>query len=590
MKYGLLFFVLMILVITFQFTAVPWIVFGQPHGGDFTTTVVAALANALFLASPYWLLPRRQRGLAWLLITLTTIWGLSQLFYFPTYDDIMPVQVFTLTGNVNGLLIDSIIGSVRWYDLWVVLPPFVLAFIPIGKIQHALPLWFKHNGHDYIEKRCNTKGFWGTLAVAVATLMLNNINLFTGPEPFKQKWEQRYATCYVNAKYCGENGIIPYLAYSCLEWQHSYKALDANEKQELGDFLKKEIPVYSDNGHAAWGRKNLIIVIVESMQSWPLGLKINGKEVCPTMNRLMASPGVISCKNVISQISYGHSSDGHFIYDTGLLPLLQGSVAISFGDRNFPSLPKALQGYDKREIMVNEASSWNQTATPFSYGFNKLYARAELARALKRNNNIDDNALFDFVNNEVLPQVKQPFMLQMVTLTMHTPHKAGKVPETWITKSNAYNETGRNFLNEVYNFDRQLAQLYKKLKALNMDKNTVVAIVSDHNELDLNKVEGRTQASLHDVAIPVIITGADTTLHHKAVMGQVDIYPTLLDVMGLNNYSWKGLGHSILRYPVTSAINKRHEMYGKENHLTKQQRRAWNMSTLYIRNLANKNQ
>ena len=68
-------------------------------------------------------------------------------------------------------------------------------------------------------------------------------------------------------------------------------------------------------------------------------------------------------------------------------------------------------------------------------------------------------------------------------------------------------------------------------------------------------------------------------------MGQIDIYPTLLDVMGANHYPWKGLGHSILRYPVTSAVSKRQQVVGKPNALTPHQQKAWSVSPLYIRNL-----
>ena len=35
-------------------------------------------------------------------------------------------------------------------------------------------------------------------------------------------------------------------------------------------------------------------------------------------------------------------------------------------------------------------------------------------------------------------------------------------------------------------------------------------------------------------------------MHYNKVMGEIDIYPTLLDLLGLDDYPWKGLGRSIL--------------------------------------------
>lgn len=586
-KYGTLFFFLMVLVIAWHFTAVPFIVYGHEFGMSLVHTFAVALVGALALAAPYWLLPRSWRPLSWLPVALSTAWGISQLWYARTYNDIMPLQVFTLTGNVNSLLIDSVLGSVRWADLWIIVPTLLLLLLPVKKIAHAFPLWTSPNYHHESQQRLSrrVRPFAMTVALALLMCVLTNVNLLWRGKGMKQAFDERYATCFVNARYCGENGIIPYLLYSAHEWRHSYQPLTTAEKEQLNAF-NKQLPSYSNNPYGTPGKKNLIMVIIESMQSWPIGMKIDGREVTPTLNQLLKKQGTISCLNVVSQISYGHSSDGHFIYDTGLLPLLQESVAISFGDNNFMSLPKALTGYDRREVMVNEAQSWNQTVTPFSYGFQKLYARQELDAALKRNNNIDDNALFDFVNQDLLPHMKQPFMLQMVTLTMHTPHKTGKLPQSWLTQSKAYNELGRNFLNEVNNLDNCLASLYKRLHELKLDSNTVVAIVSDHNEVDLNEVEGRPIGTLRDTAIPMIVTGTNVTLHRNSVMGQIDIYPTLLDVMGANHYPWKGLGHSILRYPVTSAVSKRQQVVGKPNALTPHQQKAWSMSPLYIRNLS----
>ena len=81
----------------------------------------------------------------------------------------------------------------------------------------------------------------------------------------------------------------------------------------------------------------------------------------------------------------------------------------------------------------------------------------------------------------------------------------------------------------------------------------------------------------------MIIAGADTTMRYEPVIGQVDVFPTLLDVMGANTYHWKGLGHSILRYPVTSAIQPRNmSVIGDSSALTPYQRKAWDIGRLLI--------
>ena len=118
-----------------------------------------------------------------------------------------------------------------------------------------------------------------------------------------------------------------------------------------------------------------------------------------------------------------------------------------------------------------------------------------------------------------------------------------------------------------------------------MAENTVVAIVSDHTQLYRNRVIGLTDydAVPDDWGIPMILVGCDTTLRYEPVIGQVDIFPTLLDVMGANGSPWKGLGHSILRYDVWSAIQPRNmSVLGDSTAFTPQQRQAWDISRLLI--------
>lgn len=45
---------------------------------------------------------------------------------------------------------------------------------------------------------------------------------------------------------------------------------------------------------------------------------------------------------------------------------------------------------------------------------------------------------------------------------------------------------------------------------------------------------------------PLIILNSPVGMRYEDVMGQIDIYPTLLQLLGLERYPWKGMGQSIL--------------------------------------------
>ena len=527
--------------------------------------VAISLANALLLLSPYWLLKRRWRWLVWIPMTLLTIWCMMQVCYCRAYDDLMPWQSLTLTQNVNSTLLASTASLLRWQDLLIVVPYLLL--LAAG--------WFMR--HDNRDSKSDIRSFLYSLALCLVIAA-------AGYVVKGENYEKRFLHNFSNREYYAQNGLIPYGAYSFYQMMFNSHTVTDEERALVDRFLAEECPQYSDNSHCHRQGRNLVLIIVESLHTWPIGMKVDGREVTPVLNRLVAGDSVIYAPHVLFQTSHGHSSDAHFIYNTGLLPLRDGVVAVHHGNGPYPTLAAALGGYDCREIICTPGVNWNQNVTARTYGFDTLYTRDHLTAALKRHDNIDDAALTDFADG-LLPELHQPFFLEMVTMTMHTPYTTGKVPRSWITRSDTLNAEARGYLNCVHVTDSCLGAFINALNHHGLAGNTVLAIVSDHTQVYRNRIEGRSDYDFvpDDWGIPMIIAGCDTTLRYDAVIGQVDVYPTLLDVMGANGYFWKGLGHSILRYPVAGAIQPRNmSVIGDSTSLTPQQFKAWDISRLLI--------
>ena len=526
--------------------------------------VAISLANALLLLSPYWLLRRRWRWLVWIPLTLLTVWCLMQVCYCRAYDDLMPWQSLTLTQNVNSTLAATTLSLLRWQDL-LILVPFLLLV--------AVCLLGRRTREDGERLKPFLLSLAGCLLLSLAGYLVKGEN-----------YEKRFLHNFSNRGYFAQNGMIPYGAFSLYQALFNNHTVTDEERAMVDRFLAEDCPNYTDNPYSADGRRNLVLIIVESLHTWPIGMQVDGREVTPVMNSLVAGDSVIYAPHVLFQTSHGHSSDAHFIYNTGLLPLRDGVVAVHHGDGPYPTLAAALPGYDCREIICTPGVNWNQNVTARTYGFDTLYTREHLAAALKRQGNIDDAALIDFAGG-LLPSLHQPFFLEMVTMTMHAPYTDGKLPPSWITTSDTLNAEARGYLNCVHLTDSCIGVFINDLQRHGLAGNTVLAIVSDHTQLYRNRVMGISDydAVPDDWGIPLIIAGCDTTLRYDAVIGQVDVYPTLLDVMGANAYPWKGLGHSILRYPVAGAIQPRNmSVIGDSTALTPQQRKAWDISRLLI--------
>lgn len=529
--------------------------------------VAVSVANALLLLSLYWLLKPRWRSLVWIPMTLLTVWCLIQVTYCRAYEDLMPVRSLLIIGNVNKTLGDSFLALLRWKDLLIVVPFLLLLAYP--KLKAVLS-----------GAKLRVRAFVATL---FAALLFGVVGYYT-PDG---NYEKRFLYNFSNSDYFALNGFIPYSSYSLYQAiSHSHTVTD-DERAAIDRFLHEQCPNYDNNRYcSAPLQRNLVFIIVESLHTWPIGMEVDGREVTPRLNRLIAADGVVYAPHVLFQTGHGHSSDAHFIYNTGLLPLRDDVVAVDYGDGPYPSLSQALDGYDCRMIVCDDKGYWNQAVTSQSYGFDTLYCHAHLAAsgALQRHCNVDDAALTDFATI-LLPQLQQPFFLEMVTMTMHTPYPQDKVRHSWILDSDTLTAEARGYLNCVNLTDSCIGAFIDGLHSNGIDSNTVVAIVSDHTQLYRNRVMGKTDydAVPDDWGIPMIIAGCDTTLRHEPIIGQVDVFPTLLDIMGANTYPWKGLGHSLLRYDVRSAIQPRNmTVLGDSTALTPQQRQAWDISRLLI--------
>ena len=256
---------------------------------------------------------------------------------------------------------------------------------------------------------------------------------------------------------------------------------------------------------------------------------------------------------------------------------------MEFSDRDYPSLVKVLKsrGYKAVEICGDEASLWNVENMSRAYGFDTLYHEPELREQLDACDYRIDKVVMDFAAS-YLPSVKGNFFAQLFTGVMHSPYDSEWEPATWISESSEFTPAVRNYLEKTHYFDTQLGIFLKSLKEKGLYDNTVIVIASDHSEPVDDDPRGRPALSRDAVDCALFVLNARGGKSVKGPIGQIDVYPTILDVMGLNDFKWKGLGHSILRYDVKSAAITPDETMGN-SPLLPSQCQTWQVSSTLVR-------
>ena len=497
-----------------------------------------SMVDALLLLLPYWLLPAKLRiYYVSIIVFLFSFWGLSQLWYYRTYDDLMPFSSFLLFDNISSLLLNSIKASMKLTDILFILPPFFLFIL----------YWFLFV--DTIKKTPvnSKKRVIYTISILLFAILIHLMNAYV----FYSKMQNR-TTCHLGIRYVNTvnyisyfdfNGFVPFCIHSFINTILEKRSLNIKEKEEIESFLSKYMLKYTDNQYAVKEKQNLIVIIVESLNSWLINFKLDSIEVTPHLNQLCQENNSILALHIQHQVKSGRSSDAHFMYNTGLLPINNGAVAVRFGEAEYPSLAKALKGYKSLSMVCDDAKYWNQETAFKSYGFTQLYDSRSM---MNTSGNINDHILLEKAANQI-KHVDFPFYAQLVTISMHYPYNTLEIPSTNISKSKLYTKDIRNFLEKAHFCDNAIGKFIQELKETGIYEKSLIAIISDHNEIDKNQIENRKETLPEDKEIAMIILNGSQKLNYTSKMEQIDIYPTLLDLMGANNYPWKGLGHSIFR-------------------------------------------
>ena len=545
------------------------------HSAGWLHSLLIWLSDAIVLTLPIWLIRRHWRWPQWILLLSFFCWGIAQLMYFPTYCDLMPLSSFVLWQNLDSMVIDSALGNWLRRDWLFVFPLAALAVADLCWLRRCTsPSPTRSSG-------------WRRLGYAMLAFVV--LRVASDALAYRTYWHDKLSVSeYLNdnythvkvshASYMADNGLIGYLTYCTAVELAQHKCLPADDERRIEQFLSEQ-PKYSDNTYSA-GRDNLILIVVESLNSWVVDFRLDGREVTPVLNALCADTTNIVGKHMRRQVKNGGSSDGHFMFNTGLLPLEQRAVAMVYPDANYPTLLEAMGVENSSHICADPPALWNTELTARTYGYRDYHGSQEVRPLLRMNDWQWDKIILERASEEI-GHLAPPFVAQIITLGMHEPFTRTDVPESWISQSQQYTLKVRNYLERTAVFDRELGLFLSRLKQQGMYDNSLIVIVSDHNDHVDNEPSGRPSIDPDGQDCLFLVVNSGRGMHIEQPFGQIDVYPTLLDLTGSNAYGWKGLGQSLLRgIPGTVAQGPNDTVGGSE--LQSRQHQAWDISRLLI--------
>lgn len=477
------------------------------------------------------MLPRKKRPaavMACMVLTAEAVWLLSNCMYFRTNGLFVTWQVAQMAGNLHGF--ESSLLAVWRQVFW---------FFPLISIAGSILFAWLREERPWSKARLLGDVSW---AVVILTLYLVAVALRydhrrNPNNPFSREWLS------LTAVPSGEGDLCS-MEYT----EHIYMHMHSGFTYLLTFFRDAVVPKaalhLTDVDYARMqsliAPKNiehtpdshLLYILVESMEGWIMeATDLHGQPICPNILHWAESRPSIWSNGVISQKVYGESGDGQLICSTGLLPIDEGVTCNLYGANSYPNFAHF---YPKSAIISPTTYMYNRSVTTYSYGFQ------ELIEPKKETPWWDDAAVVDSTI-AYLSRAKAPACVMALTVDSHMPftsHHADADLSDSLSKMEA------DYIRSFRHVDNEIGRLLQWADTAHCMQGATVVLTGDH----YTWYDG---FSSRPRCCPLVIIGPGIKEPIRPeAMYQMDIYTTLLDVLGQTDYCFQGLGASALRIPM----------------------------------------
>lgn len=507
------------------------------------------LALAALLTLPALLLRR-----TWVQMTVMALAAAlltANLMYCRTYLTAIPLDSYGLASNLADFTA-SVRDAVRWYDL-----AFAAVIVLTGvAMRRAGQTW-------------GARRLW--IAVVAGTALPATPALTTDGGFFRQ-YDRMSESCYYSTCTTPVYTVLGTLAYQAMSAPEAVTpAIDA----EIDAWLeqKQAVNPWRQTVPDSLSRQNLVIIVLESFESWLLQARTPaGAQITPGLNRLLADSTTFYAPNMLTQVAAGRSIDCQLLLTCGLLPMQNSVWSMKRPGAAYPSLPKAMRqvrGARSAILTCDKPITWNQEAVARTMGYDTLLHRADwrIDQVIGNPPKLSDGSFLrqarQKLDEDALGLGGRPYMLTLVTYSGHNPFVLPqnlRQPE-FEKGLGGYPARLADYVRMAHYTDAAVGRFVKYLQSRPDSDRTLVVITGDHEALGTDRRDfvraGQSGALVSPQQFtPFIVLNAPRPGRTDAVMGQVDMYPAILDMMGLGAYDWKGMGQNILdpaRVPVAVA-------------------------------------
>jgi phosphoglycerol transferase MdoB-like AlkP superfamily enzyme len=492
---------------------------------------VPSLAAILCVMAPLSILPSKSRGLLLVAFDFAlSVLALTDILFIRYYSDIFIFRNLLLLPQAG--VISKSIGA-------LLQPSDILLFVDIPVIA----LMLLKNKRKISFARV-TKGrlamTTAAFALSIAIQMLTVWHLAANRPTIVNAMYDRLSVCAwtgIGTFHWGDALSLARKAFG------SERVPDA-EINKMREWFSRHRAV--DRNPLAKGR-NLIMVQCESLQYFVIGLRVNGIEITPNLNRFVRE--CVYFRNAWNQTAGGLSSDSEFMANTGMFPAPSGAAYTEFDSNDYNSLPWNMRakGYRTVAFQGTYGPFWNSLIMHHRLGFERDYSRNTIPNSEIIGLGLSDKVIFS-ETLKVLAQVKDPFYAFVVTLSSHHPFDFEGTDDGGLALPQELKGTlVGNYLLSIHYFDREFGRFVDGLRRKKLLDKSLVVVYGDHPAIpaEYRKEMGKLLGMKMENSIDWKKTGRVPLMFRlpgkKRITGisdidtgQIDILPTVAGLMGLD--------------------------------------------------------
>lgn len=487
---------------------------------------------------------------------LLSLWLFSNILYYREFSDFLSTSIIKTSGSTSDNLGKSIAGITKGTDFLVFLDVVIIVLLIAFKV-------FKID-----VRRLKLKI---SLLIEGLAVVLIGTNLTMAQKDRPGLLTRTFDNNYI-VKYLGLNSFAVYDGVKTAQSNAIMAKANHSDLKTVQSYIKKNYIAPNPEYYGVAKNKNVLVIHLESFQQFLIDYKWHGKEVTPNLNKLYHANDTISFDNFFNQVGQGKTSDAEMMLENSVFGLQSGSAMSSYGTSNtFESAPAILgqqAGYTSAVMHGGAGSFWNRDNAYKSFGYDYFMPLSyyQNKKGYYLGYGIKDKLFFD-QSIKYIEHLPQPFYLKMITVTNHYPYDLDKKNQS-IDKTDTGDKTVDGYVQTAHYLDEAIGELMSYLKKSGLEKNTLIMLYGDHYGISgnhhkasaqlLNKDSFNNFDNLQFQRVPLMfhMPGLKGGINHT-YGGEIDVRPTLFNLLGINDQNMIQFGHSLLAKNAPQIVAQR---------------------------------